>query len=675
MKFSRKSHHIIRAICCLLLLWFVTSCKDYLNVDRYFDDEFNIDSVFSSTRYMESYMWGAATMFPDEAATVRANHTPGILATDEGFNNFRVSNNWYYGLDFSAGYINPDYYGISTPNLNQWGNYYKIIRKANNILNNLDSPRDQTTAMRNHIEGNTRFIRAYAYYNLLIDFGPPILLGDEVINTNEDLAYYDRPRSTYDEAMEYVCAEFERAGDLLPAQVSMLDFGRPTKGAAYALVARLRLIHASPLFNGGAAARSYFSNWKRKTDDVFYVSQEYDESRWAVAAAAAKRVMDLQGPGGSLYKLHTVVADSDTPDLPAGVTSDPNFYSTFPAGAGGIDPYKSYSEIFNGEAVPSIVQEFIWARNTGYINDPINRGSFPVSMGGWSRFCVTQKVVDAYLMDDGRTKEEAMADGYYSETGFTTEPKYFSGYQLNSGIYNMYANREMRFYASVGFNEAVWQAGSSAENNNHTAIYYYGGTDGRTAATDPMNYPVTGYVIKKFVHPMDAFQGSGNRRVNKAYPIIRYAEILLSYAEALNNLTGTYTVTLGGVSYAVSRDVDAIKGAFNQVRYRAGLPGLTAAQVNDRNNVQQQIERERMVEFLWENRRYYDVRRWGIYEQTEREPIMGMNMDGGKGTFYQRVIPSTSQIRGRLVDKKLVFVPIPRAELNRLPSLDQNPGW
>jgi len=82
-----------------------------------------------------------------------------------------------------------------------------------------------------------------------------------------------------------------------------------------------------------------------------------------------------------------------------------------------------------------------------------------------------------------------------------------------------------------------------------------------------------------------------------------------------------------------------------------------------------------MVEFLWENRRYYDVRRWGIYEQTEREPIMGMNLDGGKGTFYQRVIPSTSQIRGRLVDKKLVFVPIPRAELNRLPSLDQNPGW
>src|SRR3546814_8536767 len=107
-------------------------------------------------------------------------------------------------------------------------------------------------------------------------------------------------------------------------------------------------------------------------------------------------------------------------------------------------------------------------------------------------------------MDDGRTIEEARADGYYSETGFTTEPRFFSGYPLNSGVYNMYANREMRFYASVGFNEAVWQALSSTETNNYTAKYYYQDADGRggVSASSP-NYPITGYVIKKFNHPMD----------------------------------------------------------------------------------------------------------------------------------------------------------------------------
>src|SRR3546814_15379714 len=93
--------------------------------------------------------------------------------------------------------------------------------------------------------------------------------------------------------MEYTCGELERAARLLPNEVSILDFGRPTRGAALALVARLRLIHASPLFNGGPIASSYFGIWTRPTDGVHYVSQHYAERHWAGAAAAAKCVMTL----------------------------------------------------------------------------------------------------------------------------------------------------------------------------------------------------------------------------------------------------------------------------------------------------------------------------------------------------------------------------------------------
>lgn len=665
---------IIGAALIIQLLAVVSSCKDYLNIDEYFDDEFNIDSAFSSARNIEAYMWGAANMFPDESETIRLGFTPGPMATDEGFNGLTGTgtSNVYYGMDFATGRITPDFFGDGKPNLNQWGNNYKIIRKCNTILQNLDKPRDLTNEYRLRIEGYTRFIRAYAYYNLLVDYGPPILLGDEVVNTNEAIEYYDRPRATYDEAMEYVCGEFEKAALLLPPEVSLLDFGRPTKGAAFALIARLRLIHASPLFNGGPVASAYFGNWKRKTDDAFYVNQQYDESKWAVAAAAAKRVMDM-----GRYRLYTVPKDDNTPALPTGVTSDPNFYNQYPNGAGGIDAFKSYSDIFTGEAVAAINPELIWGRNTNYLNTTINQGSFPPSLGGWGRFCVTQKVVDAYLMDDGRTKEQATSTGYYSETGFTTEPRNFSGYPLNSGVYNMYANREMRFYASVGFNEAVWQAQSSTSLNNHTAKYYYQDADGRggVSASSP-NYPITGYVIKKYNHPMDAITGTGARYMNKAYSIIRYAEILLSYAEALNNLTGSHTVTLGDQQFTVSRNADEIKNAFNDVRYRAGLPGITEAQLASAAGVQKQIERERMVEFLWENRRYYDVRRWGIYEETEREPIRGMNPDGAtKESYYKRVIPGSSSFLTRMVNKKLVWTPIPRSEMRRLPSLDQNPGY
>ena len=63
-------------------------------------------------------------------------------------------------------------------------------------------------------------------------------------------------------------------------------------------------------------------------------------------------------------------------------------------------------------------------------------------------------------------------------------------------------------------------------------------------------YNLTGYTCYKYVHPRDARTGSNARTVQKTFPLIRYAEILLSYAEALNNLTKTHEVN--GQSY--SRD-------------------------------------------------------------------------------------------------------------------------
>ena len=91
-----------------------------------------------------------------------------------------------------------------------WGTYYKVIRKCNTILNRMDEASDMTPVNRRYIEGYTRFWRAYAYYNILIDFGPPILLGDEVVANNESLEYYDRTRSTYDEAVEYISKFYSR---------------------------------------------------------------------------------------------------------------------------------------------------------------------------------------------------------------------------------------------------------------------------------------------------------------------------------------------------------------------------------------------------------------------------------------------------------------------------------
>jgi hypothetical protein len=592
-------------------------------------------------------------------------------------------------MDYVMGGIHSS--NIGSISFGRWGDLYKLIRKCNTFLARVDEVGDWTTiAEKNLLIGYARFFRAFAYYNLLMDFGPPILLGDELVAGNEPIDYYDRPRCLYDEAVEYICSEFEAAADFIPLEQTIMNFGRPTKGSAYGLIARVRLIHASPMFNGGAAAHTYYGNWTRKVDGKHYIQQQYDESRWALAAAAAKRVMDMKNPGGKpLYALYTVDADENTPELPVNVTSDPYYYEIYPNGAKGKDHYRSYSEMFNGEAVAAINPEYVWGRPSGELAE-MNRRSFPIQTSDWSENCVPQKIIDNFRMVDGRTIYNSSPDYPYSESGFMSEPKYFSGYTLNPNstsfalqgqdpatVSNMYNNREMRFYACIGFSECHWPMSSTTTSMKHDLIvrYYYDSPNGKSAAHTANIYTATGYVAKKYVHPVDAYSGDNNRRMPKAFGIVRYAEILLSYAEALNNLTGSHTVQLGDVTYNLSRDVNEIKKAFNLVRYRAGLPGASVDELASPTRFFDLIKQERMIEFLHENRRYYDVRRWGIYLEEDGQPIMGMNADATKESFYQRVVVNSVRVSGRIVDKKMVFLPIPKNEVRRMPSFDQNPGW
>jgi hypothetical protein len=632
-----------------------------------------LDSIFSNKRYIEAHMWNAASRFPDEGAIFGGSsmYTPGPVATDEAFCLFGTGE--FLGMAYVTGELNAD----NLSNLDRWKQYYQIIRQCNTIFARIDEADDWTASERLRILAYTRFIRAYAYYNLLMNWGPVVLLYDEIPNNNEEMAYYDRPRDLYDECVEYICTEFEEAAKNMPEKApSIMEYGRPTKGAAYALVARLRLMHASPLYNGGSVSRIYFGNWTRKTDGKHYISQTYDPKRWAVAAAAAKRVMNMTIDGLPAYKLHTVEADDNTPALPENV-ADPDFHKPFPGGAAEIDPFRSYSEMFNGETVMTVNPEYIWAKNSSNLREYTSH-SFPSANGGWNGMCVTQKIIDAYEMADGRLRTGASAEYPYSETGFTESQKSFSGYRLNAGVHNMYVNREMRFYASIGFSECFWPCESTSDNTHKglTVTYYSDSPNGKPTNQNATDYPITGYVLKKYINPIDAWAGTSARRLDKAFPIIRYAEILLSYAEALNSLGGeSYTIEVDGVSQTFLRDVNEIKKAINQVRYRSGLPGLTDAEVADANFVMSKIKKERMIEFLYENRRYFDVRRWGDYEESEGQTIMGMNTVATKESYYQRVMPASSRITNRVINRKMLFMPIPKVELKRLPSFDQNPGW
>ena len=655
-------------ICATVAIVVATSSCSFLDVADNFEESFKFDSIFVSKRNLERYVWNIASMFPDEGYKF---DKLGSFACDEAFS---IMIGDYTALDYVQGNITP----TNLRAFNIWNSMYIIIRRANMVLVNMHKTTDLTGKERDELTGYVLFMRAYAYYRLVMHYGPIVIVGDELMETNEEPAYYDRPRETFDKSIEYVCGELEHAATLMPETVSASFFGRPTAGSALALSARLKLIHASPLWNGGTVARRTFGTWIRSTDGEHYVYQgEPKEERWAEAAMICKRIIDM-----NIYSLHTVQRiDGYSPTLPDNVSK-----LDFPNGAGNIDPFRSYHEMFNGESPFARNPEFIWAQNSSGLVT-YTRHSFPYeTYNGYATVSIPQKIINAYRMADGRTIENSSAEYPYSTDGiWYGKDTTFSGYTLKADVHKMYINRELRFYASIGFSGAHWPMLSTANQDKRNIQFWYNsnGNAGKLSVRNlPYNINTTGYTLKKFVHPEDSWGSPGqgewyenSRRLPKAYPIIRYAEILLAYVEALNNLTEDHTVIdANGQNIIIRRNTDEMRKYFNMVRFRAGLPGITD-EVNSQETMQDIIERERMVELLHENARFWDVRRWGKYESTEREPILGMDMDADGLAFYNVVPVNQAVARNRVVDKKLILLPIELNEVRKSPSMDQNPGY
>ena len=662
-----------------------SSCN-FLDVDSYFQATFKEDSIFHSMKNAEGYLWNTPTPFPDAGAIWGNSWNPGETASDEITVRWQTSEFW--GAQFSIGKIN-------SRNLPRdlWYTMYVVVTRCNRMLENVGKVPDMTEADRRRYIGYVHFMRGYAYYHLLMNYGPLLIVGDEVLSTSESAEYYNRERSTYDESVDYICNEFKLAtqGIYGPTEQSISYSDRPTKGAALALIARLRLFQASPLFNGGDAARQCFSNWQRKSDGADYVNQTYDPDRWAIAAAAAKQVIDMD-----YYSLFTVMPDNQHPyPLADNVPTAP-----FPDGAGGIDPFHSFTDMFNGEGIISTNKEFIWAMSSVNVRD-YTKHSFPVGFGGWGGMSVPQRVVDCFLMMDGRDIHNASADYPYvadlSQTIGTN--KVLGSYQLRGDVPKMYDNRSARFYASIGFPGRQWTMNSASSDASYiNQQFWYSHDDSKAglagAGSNVNDYNISGYTPVKYIHPDDSWAGGkGNVKGSfitspKPFAIIRYAEVLLEYVEALNNVTGTVTVTTPDmtgtdVEVTVSRDVQEMAKYFNMIRYRVGLPGPALSDMNDANRFEQIIRNERQVELFNEGYRYFDTRRWGTFLTDDANMSNWRGLDvqkdrtdvSGNPGFWNIVTIDQQNIRDRVALPKMVFMPIRHDELLKVPAMDQNPGW
>ena len=659
---------------------FFTSCSDYLNVEKHFRDTQSEDKIFADDTY--TLQWLAYCYCRLQGDNIEVGHTrfcPQNFADDQVFSETYGRYKAYKLGEIGYGYSYSGYYQ------NAWKWSYAAIYQATVLINKIDVNQDFTPEEIQDVKGQARFLRAYFYWMLLRRYGPIPLLPTEGVDYTKPYDELSYPRNTYDECVEFITSEMVQAAKELPEERDNLNLARPTRGAALAVRAKVYLYGASPLANGNTE----MSDFTDKTGRVL-IPQEYDESKWAKAAAAARDVIE-----GGWYKLFTVKKRETAAkgDYSYPKTIEPPYNEKFsnkpfPDGWADIDPFDSYRSLFNGEVFLFNNPEIIFSRvvndaaadfdNLGDYSDVVQlvKHQMPSSVGGWNMHAMTMKQCDAYDMADGKPYDRATGMTGFASSNNKKDRPYDN---LEDGVWLGYANREPRFYASVGYNGARWNCtsatGTGAANVINKQVWYYRGeTDGRSNSVE--RWLVTGIGIKKYINPSDCANNSGSI-TQKPEPALRYADILLSYAEALNNLTTTYEIPSwdGSTTYIVGRDIEEMRRGVKPVRMRAGVPDYDDDVYRDRNAFFDKIVHERQIEFFAESQRYYDVRRWKIAPEHEGGQIYGCNVMMDKEhaeAFYTPVRVTGVQTA---FSRKQYFWPMNYDELQRNRNMTQAPGW
>ena len=285
--------------------------------------------------------------------------------------------------------------------------------------------------------------------------------------------------------------------------------------------------------------------------------------------------------------------------------------------------YPSYEKLFKyaGENCSEIIFDKQYIATT-YSND-LSKMFSPRSCFGDGSVVPLKSLVDSYEMSNGKA---------------ITDPS--SGYDP----YNPYEGRDPRLKATILTPGAIMPNGSIFNPlPNQEPI----GTD----AVDNGNTSTsrTGFNFLKYVNPEDLAESNSNCHNNII--LIRYAEVLLSYAEAKIE----------------TNDIDqSVYDAINAIRKRAGMPEYTAGK--SQSELREIVRQERKVEFPLEGIRYFDIRRWKIAEDVLPGQTYGITYVDDKGNLAT----IKTEVRKFNPDRDYLW-PVPLRELNVNKKLTQNP--
>ncbi|AYL94414.1 RagB/SusD family nutrient uptake outer membrane protein [Mucilaginibacter celer] len=474
---------------------------------------------------------------------------------------------------------------------------YNNIRSVNQFLKNLPITPIKASNKALMI-AEARFLRAWYYAILLKHYGGVPMVGDSIMT-------YETPinvkRSTYADCVNYITSELDAAGAVLPVTQTGADYGRASRGACLALKARVLLYAASPLFNG----TTLIADAGGKTDPALVGYPTADANRWKLAKDAAASVISLNA-----YTLNTVP--------PANVDA-----STPGAGFQGLFPQRVNSEY---------IFEFMRPGNSDLENLFL-----PPSRAGANGAFPYQGLVDAFPMKNGK---------------LITDPT--SGYDPN----NPYANRDPRLDYSIIHDQTVLlvRLGNGTVDGRAPVNIFLGSYNGNVTGQDAVRQGTpTGYYRNKMLDP-NAIAATLQSNSQRVLPLIRYAEVLLNYAEAANEFDGP---------------TNEVYTSMNMIRQRAGLSPSALPAGLSKEEMRKYIQNERRIELAFEEHRFWDVRRWKIAGDTENIQSQGMEVKRTNTTAtFTKFNVTKHNFRAAMY-----LWPFPLSETGKSPTLVQNPGY
>lgn len=463
-----------------------------------------------------------------------------------------------------------------------WG--FEDIRRANKFLENYARATQVADGVKKRMQAEVRFLRAWFYWDKVVKFG-----NYPLITKTLEIEEINVPRTGRDSVVAFILSELDAIVTDLP-QHTQVSKGRVTKGAALALKSRILLTEASPYFNS--------SN---------------NIAKWESAANAAKAVMSL---GYSLYKL----ADESGVNLSDDYSKIVDFENTtdetkFRLGLRSYQTLFEYSGENNNEAI--FQRNYMNQKDINYLNTYLP----PAELGGWSSVVPTQELINTYLNYKTAESVAPPTNSQRAEWYNKKSPEFLLEYK----------NRDPRMYATIMFDGNPWN--NIKLNNKYT--FYWIGAGGN-------NNSYTGYNFRKMIDPVSMREQVANYT---NVILMRYAEILLNYAEAQNEWKGPEA---------------SVYDALDQIRDRVGMPLINRTKYNTKEKLRDAIKNERRVELALEGQRYLDIRRWKMAPQVMK-PIYSVN---------------NLLVQNRVWSDKLYYYPVPQSQMDLSKGiLKQNEGY